>query len=118
MLNHMNSMTDMNDLVILRIKASSTYLSSKIHNETNKQQFNFVIEQIQNVLKTCSNEQSFDRAKKMLVRLEAKLDDIREPQSDLSALFNPRYKYDHMAFDLAKEAIDKIEMKFIRGYSG
>jgi len=49
-------MTDMNDLVILRIKASSIYLSSKIHNETNKQQFNFVIEQIYRGFTILKNE--------------------------------------------------------------
>lgn len=112
----MNSMTELNELTQLRIEASAKYIASKIENKDRRADFLFVIDNIQNVLKTCQFEESFSKAKKMIVRLEAQLDDIRYPQSDLSALFNPRYKYDHMAFDLAREAIDKIEIKFIKGY--
>ena len=117
MLNLMNSMIELNKLTQLRIEASSKYVASRIENDDNKEEFLFVIKHILNVLKTCCNEDSFDKAKKMIIKLEAQLDDIRHPQSDLAALFNPRYKYDYMAFDLAREAIDKIEVKFIKGYS-
>lgn len=114
----MNSMIELNELTQLRIEASSKYIASKIENKDRRNDFLFVIHHIQNILKTCQSEESFTRAKKMIIRLEAQLDDVRYPQSDLSALFNPRNKYDNLAFDLAREAIDKIEIKFIKGYIG
>jgi hypothetical protein len=110
-------MIELNELTQLRIKASAKYTASKIENKNRREDFLFVITNILSVLKTCQFEESFIRAKKMIVKLEAQLDDTRCPQSDLSAFFNPRYKYDQLAFDLAREAIDKIEIKFIKGYS-
>jgi predicted ATP-dependent protease len=110
-------MIELNELVQLRIQASSKYIANKIENKDRRDDFLFVISNIQNILRTCKFEESFIRAKKMMVKLEEQLDEIRYQQSDLSAFFSPRYKYDNMAFDLAREAIDKIETKFIKGYS-
>ena len=119
MLNHMNSMIDINSFLISRIQASSKYISSRLADPDCAGDFHFAINRIIDVVKSnTSSEESLSLLKKNVRRLEYQF--ISSRPSHTEWFFNPPQKknyYEDYAFAITYDILNKTEQRFITGYS-
>jgi len=119
MLNHMNSMTDINSFLISRIQASSKYISSRLADPYCAGDFHFAINRIIDVVKSNNSlQESLYSLKKDIRRLEYQF--ILSRPSHKEWFFNPSQKknyYEDYAFAITYDILNKTEQRFITGYS-